>query len=501
MEKIQLLYVKNIVSRRKKLAQQTLTFFMRVENISYDKQVDVVWRGNDGEWQTLPATYHSKLDEDKEYWSAEASFHLKEDQPLPGNIEFGCRYQALDKDYWDNREGLNYLSPMGSGVKLAHDLHVLNIAFNDRLADGQKFVSVTVAVNQAIQAQNVTIHWTTNNWQTVYETSCQLKKTYRHEKSRSTVKNSNRDGVQIWQSLINVKQAFRVQYCIACECDGQVLWDNQYGKDYTINRKPLKVMILNLHCYQEEQQDAKFSKIAKAINDLNVDVVCLQEAAELWNDGAGDWNSNAAKIINDRLSTPYHIHTDWSHLGFDKYREGVAILSRYPPSETEARYVSESHDVYSIHSRKVVMVQVQVPYIGLINIFSAHLSWWEDGFAAQFTALRAWAAEKNTPSILGTLLCGDFNIMPGSNGYQLVMASQDYDDQFLMTTARDDSAKIFPVNDPHWQQQPTDDYRIDYIFMNKDSSLKVSSSRVLFTDDDYGKVSDHCGYVMTFEPK
>ncbi|SJM90473.1 Endonuclease/exonuclease/phosphatase [Crenothrix polyspora] len=502
MEKIQLLYVKNIISKKKKLAQQTLTFFMRVEHVSYDKQVDVVWRSEGGTWQTLPATYHSKLDENKEYWCAEAIFHLTTEQPLPGNIEFGLRYQALDKDYWDNRDGLNYVSPAGSGVKLADDFQVLNIAVNDRLADGQKFFSVVVAVNnQSVQAQKVTIHWTTNNWQTVYETPCQLKKTYWHDKARSFVKNQNRQGVQIWQSLLNVNQAFRIQYCIACECEGQVLWDNQYGKNYSASHKPLAVMILNLHCYQEDNQDDKFSQIAKAIDDLAVDVVCFQEAAELWNDGAGDWNTNAAKIINDRLDKPYYIYANWSHLGFDKYREGVAILSRYPLPETEARYVSETNDVYSIHSRKVVMAQVQVPYMGLVNIFSAHLSWWEDGFAHQFENLHGWAAEKHDNHVVGTLLCGDFNISPGSQGYQLVMDSNDYGDQFLIANSPDVTQKIFQVNDPYWQHQPVDDYRIDYIFMHKTSVLKVCSGRVLFTDTDYGKVSDHCGYVMTFEPK
>jgi maltose 6'-phosphate phosphatase len=57
------------------------------------------------------------------------------------------------------------------------------------------------------------------------------------------------------------------------------------------------------------------------------------------------------------------------------------------------------------------------------------------------------------------------------------------------------------VNDAHWQGLLTEDYRIDYIFMNKKSQLQVTSATVLFTEDDYGQVSDHCGYFMTFEPK
>ena len=92
----------------------------------------------------------------------------------------------------------------------------------------------------------------------------------------------------------------------------------------------LKILTLNLHCYQEENQSDKFTRIAKAINDLSADIVCLQEVGELWNGGSGDWDSNAARIIKDQLVQPYHYQGDWSHLGFHKYREGSAILSKYP---------------------------------------------------------------------------------------------------------------------------------------------------------------------------
>jgi maltose 6'-phosphate phosphatase len=89
-----------------------------------------------------------------------------------------------------------------------------------------------------------------------------------------------------------------------------------------VRRGTLQAMTLNLHTYQEEDQQQKFEQVARAIRDLGVDLVCLQEVGEHWNNGAGDWASNAARIINDQLPAPYHLHADWSHLGFDRYREG-----------------------------------------------------------------------------------------------------------------------------------------------------------------------------------
>jgi maltose 6'-phosphate phosphatase len=295
--------------------------------------------------------------------------------------------------------------------------------------------------------------------------------------------------------------AFRLHYALSCENQQLLVWDNNGGKNYTVSHTALTVLILNLHCYQEDQQDQKFSLIAKAIQEQDVDVVCLQEVAEHWNQGQGDWPSNAANIINQRLPQPFHLYTDWSHIGFDKYLEGVAILSRYPLLNKQSRYVSESHDIYNIHSRKVVMAQITVPNMGDMNIFSAHLSWWEDGFQQQFNCLCNWADGLNHPLRNTTLLCGDFNIAVGSLGYWEVVNNQPYQDQYLAANAQGLFAQSYRVNDTHWQYQITEDYRIDYIFMHKHSVWRVSSAKVLFTEQDYGRVSDHCGYIMTFEPK
>ena len=500
MNEIELLYVENIITRKKRDLIQELSFFMRVENLSHDKLCDVLWAGEDGEWHTLSATYHSNLDHKNEFWLAHSTFNATADKSLPGNIKFTLRYKTQGSEYWDNNHGLNYTSQADSGIKVpGHS--VLNIGFENSFKDGQKYFPIIVSVDQSINATSVTIHWTTDNWKHTHRTPCQFKRNYWDQKFRSNARNPNQYGSQIWKGLLKINDAFRLEYTISCESSGQVLWDNNYGKNYSLSHEPLKVMILNLHCYQEDNQDYKFSQIAKAITELDVDIVCLQEVAELWNDGHGDWNTNSAKIINDRLNRPYQLYTDWSHLGFEKYREGVAILSKFPMLKQESKYVSNSHSAFSIHSRKVVMAQVHVPCMGLINFFSAHLSWWDDGFPEQFKRLSKWAAENQTGDVSGTMLCGDFNITAGSEGYKLVVKSNEYDDQFLAANAHGVFEKIFKVNDPYWQHYLTGDYRIDYIFLNKASDLNITSGRVLFTEEDYGRVSDHCGYFMTFEPK
>lgn len=502
MANIQLLYVENVISRKKKATQQKLSFFVRVENLGFNKQVDIVWAGEDGVWHKLAARFHSKQSEYQELWFAEFKQTVTTKKALPGTVQFSLRYRVARIEYWDNNNGWNHVSEANSGIKVVGNFPVLNIGFVNRLTDGQKSIPITVAVDQSLAAKKVVVHWTKDNWRHSYETPCFLKKDHWQKLVGRTTPNPNEFGIQIWTGLIKIRDAFRVQYCISCEGKEQTLWDNNGGHNYVISRKPLAVMILNLHCYQEDNQDFKLSQIAKAINEREADIVCLQEVAEHWNGGAGDWESNSAKIINDRLRKPYHIYADWSHLGFDKYREGVAILSRFPLADQESRYVSDSHDAYSIHSRKVVMAQIQLPYLGLINLFSVHLSWIEDGFKEQFSRLSDWAESRRSDEVKATLLCGDFNIAAGSEGYSFVVVdAHQYDDQFLAANSPGVFDRIFKVNDPHWQDYLADDYRIDFIFMHKASELVVKSANVLFTDEDYGRVSDHCGYLMSFEPK
>jgi maltose 6'-phosphate phosphatase len=501
MKAIQLLYAANTISRKKRIARQTLSFFMVAENVGHDKQVDVLWAGEDGIWRTLQAKFHSSTAQDKEFWYAEAKFQLSSKVSLPGNIQFALRYRVSGKEYWDNNDDQNYSIAADSGVRLREDIPILNIGLNRRLKQGQKSYRVTLAVRSSLRPSQINIYWTTNHWKNFYKTPCFFHRTYWNHTLHSNAGNPNKYGYEIWVGRIKIGEAYRVEYAIACDTEKEEIWDNNFGNNYIARREDLKILTLNLHCYQEANQNHKFSKIARAINELNVDIICLQEVCENWNNGQGDWNTNAAKIIRDHLAKPYHLYTDWSHIGFDRYREGIAILSRYEFLMKESGYVSQCDDMYNIHCRRVVMGQVYVPYMGRINVFSAHLSWWSDGFKEQFERLREWANRGHSKDVVATFLGGDFNIQAGSQGYVSVVNTKEYEDQFLKATSRNIFDGVFRKSSSNWPQTLANDYRIDYIFMKKGSDLKVTSARILFSEHDYGRVSDHEGYLMTFEPE
>jgi maltose 6'-phosphate phosphatase len=72
-----------------------------------------------------------------------------------------------------------------------------------------------------------------------------------------------------------------------------------------------------------------------------------------------------------------------------------------------------------------------------------------------------------------------------------------YEDQFKMaggSSSRD-------VAPPLGNGEPTPaTQRLDHVFLRAGSSLRAVAAREVFTDADYGRVSDHAGYLVEFEP-
>jgi len=472
-----------------------------IENLSSDKLVEVHWAGEDKVWHALPAEYLSPSGEKREIWRAQATFTASDDASLPGDIEFAVRYCVQGKVYWDNNKSYNYFSNADSGVLLEQSVPLQSVDFSPALQDGLRNYPVLVAARHSLKPNRVFIHWTTDNWRTTQITPCFLNRTHWDKSRRSSARNPNRYDTGVWSSQLKIDDAYRVQYAIGCEAQNRTIWDNNFGQNYVACRRRLKILTLNLHCYQEENQEAKFSTIAKAINDLDIDVVCLQEVGERWRNGNGDWGSNAARIIRDQLNQRYHLYTDWSHIGFDRFREGIALLSKHDFLMKEASYVSAGNDVRSIDSRKVAMIQINAPHIGLVNVFCAHLSWPSGGFLHQFDRLRRWANQKHGDRVAATFLCGDFNIKAGSEAYQTIVQTDEFDDQYLAATAKSSFEKIFREKSVNIDRELAKDGRIDFIFMHRRSALKAVAAREMFTNSDhYGRVSDHTGYCVEFEP-
>lgn len=499
MPPVQLIYVKNVVSRTVNGTFQELEFAVRVRNVGYGKRVVVHWCGEDGQWRETPAEFRCDLDGGCEAWVAEVAIPLTMESSIPGNVRFAACLEHGSERHWDSRFGGDYRSDADSGVIVFEFVDVRVVGCSPLLPPGLVSLPLEVAVRQEIGPEAVTVHWTADGWETAHRAHAYCRRDHWDRSVGSNARNPNRYGWETWAARIPLQHAYRVEFAVECRSRRGTVWDNHGGRNYRAQRGTLKAMTLNLHTYQEDDQARKFAQVARAIRELDVDVVCLQEVGENWNDGAGDWVSNAARLINDQLPKPYHLHADWSHLGFDRYREGVAILSRHPFAYVDSGYVSDSRDPFDIHSRKVVMAQVRVPDMGPVNVFSAHLSWPSDGFYPQFERLLRWTEEKQAPEVAGTLVCGDFNVAAGSEAFRHVVDAGAWEEQFLKIAQPDVFRRVFRERRGDPMEWLAGDGRIDFVWLNAGARLRAIRAEEIFTPARYGRVSDHTGYWVEFE--
>ena len=183
-EIIQLLTVENTLSRKKHPGRQDLEFLIRVANLDYAKQVDVIWAGENGEWHTLAATYLTSGIADQEYWQAQTTLFAENGQDLPGVIRFALRLRAKGTEFWDNNQGLDYTATANTGIILSDQIDILNLSLPNHLEDGQQWFTIKVAVNPTFAAESVVIHWSTNNWRSKRHTQCRASKQHRKAKTR-----------------------------------------------------------------------------------------------------------------------------------------------------------------------------------------------------------------------------------------------------------------------------------------------------------------------------
>ena len=107
----------------------------------------------------------------------------------------------------------------------------------------------------------------------------------------------------------------------------------------------------------------------------------------------------------------------YNHIGYDRYHEGVAILSK-TPIEAREILVSDVDDPTDYHTRRVALAETVVEGKELA-VASVHLSWWNKGFQEEWARFEAVLKELKKP----LLLAGDFNNPAGQEGYQAILTS------------------------------------------------------------------------------
>ena len=113
----------------------------------------------------------------------------------------------------------------------------------------------------------------------------------------------------------------------------------------------MKLLTLNCHSWQEENQIEKIKYLASVIKEEQYDVIALQEVSQRIDSRSVDSKikeDNFAKLLIEELNNineyKYNFVWDYSHIGYDIYEEGLAILTLHDIKDFKSFYISKSED-------------------------------------------------------------------------------------------------------------------------------------------------------------
>ncbi|MBD8069916.1 endonuclease/exonuclease/phosphatase family protein [Bacillus sp. PS06] len=260
----------------------------------------------------------------------------------------------------------------------------------------------------------------------------------------------------------------------------------------------MKLLTLNCHSWIEENQLGKIKILAEEIKAKSYDVITLQEVNQSIDAESVDGlikKDNFALVLLEELQklgvTDYQMTWDYSHIGYDVYEEGVALLTKHPIEEKHSFFVSHSEDTENYKTRKISGITIRFQH-ELLTFYSCHTGWWEDEeepFKEQFDRLYQVAAKDGT-----FFLMGDFNNAAHirGEGYDYVLSKGLYDTYHLAKKTDDGTTVAGKI--AGWDKNKQG-LRIDYIFSS--IPVEVKESCVIFNGKNKPVISDHFGVEVT----
>ena len=278
----------------------------------------------------------------------------------------------------------------------------------------------------------------------------------------------------------------------------------------------MKILTLNTHSLQEDHYRQKLDSFIEGILKEMPDIIALQEVNQTADAAlmdvemlAGQYpipgcmkirsDNHAAVVANHLRQAGVECYWVWLpiKLGYEKYDEGVAVLSLGRKIRCVDKFpISRSNDYGNWRTRAALGVQVE----GLEDWFYClHMGWWEDTserFLDQWRVLSSCIAGKR---MCGSVwLLGDFNApdaIPGQSYEHMVACG--WIDTYQIANFRDCGITVPGVIDG-WREtlagKKWNGMRTDYIWCNK--KKEVLSSRVMFNGKKEPVVSDHFGVLI-----
>ena len=176
------------------------TIYIKVANIAYEKHVSVDYTFANVS-RNAEAEYVTSLDNNYDIFKAVISGF--------GNVKYSINYTVANQTYADNNNGIFYTNEiLGSAPVCA----LRN--------SGSNYVYAAIK-DYGYDDKTVKIVYTTDNWDTVKETSL---KPYYINGDGSKVYSVKLDGIDVYSS--------KFKYCISYTTNGVTYWANNFGKNY-----------------------------------------------------------------------------------------------------------------------------------------------------------------------------------------------------------------------------------------------------------------------------
>ncbi len=269
------------------------------------------------------------------------------------------------------------------------------------------------------------------------------------------------------------------------------------------------MLTLNTHSLIEQNYEEKLVYFVNAIVKYEPDIIALQEVNQTSDESSLSdkfltgytqcqsaiplkKDNHAYRVVKLLLEKNINYYWTWLPIknGYDKYDEGLAILSKKEILETDTVLVSCINDYNNWKTRKILGI-----YSGDEWFYSVHLGWWDDKsdpFSDQWSRLSKHLTGKEN-----VWLMGDFNNCAEirNEGYDLIKNSG-WQDTFEIAREKDDGITVGTVIDG-WKDKITDTngMRIDFIWTNSEN--RIERTNVIFNGKNEPVISDHYGVMIT----
>lgn len=271
----------------------------------------------------------------------------------------------------------------------------------------------------------------------------------------------------------------------------------------------MKLLTCNTHSIVESDYEKKLMYFADWLDKNDYDIVALQEVnqtqdRELANlaelntyipsneDISIKSNNHLLRVIGILQARGKNYYWTWTpiKLGYDKYDEGIGIISKYRPKEVKEFYITKSKSYSNWKVRKVIGIRVEIE--GKDRwFFSVHTGWWNDKDECFEEQLRKLNKELSFIEE-DIYLMGDFNnpYQIENEGYDKILSSG-WIDTYNLAEEKDSGITVSGLIDGWKDYKELQEMRIDFIFKNNKN--RVKKSRVVFNGKVGEIVSDHFG--------